>query len=145
MIQFELKYIIFDCYGMLIYFWMVEMVCEIYVDWLLLVVMEVFVCVFVVYWFDEVFGVWKLYCDVVVNVICCICVWVGVMFDEVEVELFYCVVLSWGLYLDVFVGLLWLVMKYKFVILLNVMDEQIMSNVDKFGVLFYVVFIVQQV
>ncbi|WP_322084739.1 haloacid dehalogenase type II [Burkholderia sp. BCC1972] len=144
MIQFEPKYITFDCYGTLTHFRMAETAREIYADRLSPVAMEAFVRAFAAYRLDEVLGAWKPYRDVVVNAIRRTCARVGVKFDEAEAERFYLAVPTWGPHPDVPAGLSRLASKYKLVILSNAMDEQIMSNVDKLGAPFHAVFTAQQ-
>ena len=89
MIQFEPKYITFDCYGTLTHFRMAETAREIYADRLSPATMEAFVRAFAAYRLDEVLGAWKPYRDVVVNSVRRTCARLGVTFDEAEAELFY--------------------------------------------------------
>ncbi|MCA7952929.1 haloacid dehalogenase type II [Burkholderia seminalis] len=144
MIQFEPKYITFDCYGTLTHFRMAETAREIYADRLSPAAMDAFVRAFAAYRLDEVLGAWKPYRDVVVNAVRRTCARLGVKFDEAEAELFYHAVPTWGPHPDVPAGLSRLASKYKLVILSNAMDEQIMSNVDKLGAPFHAVFTAQQ-
>jgi 2-haloacid dehalogenase len=144
MINFEPKYITFDCYGTLTRFRMSEMAREIYADRLSPVDLEEFVRAFAAYRRDEVLGAWKPYRDVVVNSIKRTCEKLGVTFDEAEAERFYLAVPTWGPHPDVPAGLSRLAKKYKLVILSNASDDQIMSNVDKLGAPFHAVFTAQQ-
>ena len=144
MIQFEPKFITFDCYGTLTRFRMGDMAREIYADRLSPVDLEEFVRVFAGYRLDEVLGAWKPYRDVVVNAIRRTCNRLGVKFDETEAERFYLAVPTWGPHPDVPAGLSRLAKKYKLVILSNASDDQIMSNVDKLGAPFHAVFTAQQ-
>ncbi|UVE70188.1 haloacid dehalogenase type II (plasmid) [Burkholderia pyrrocinia] len=144
MIQFEPKFITFDCYGTLTRFRMGDMAREIYADRLSPVDLEEFVRVFAGYRLDEVLGAWKPYRDVVVNAIRRTCNRLGVKFDETEAERFYFAVPTWGPHPDVPAGLSRLAKKYKLVILSNASDDQIMSNVDKLGAPFHAVFTAQQ-
>ncbi|MGU7783130.1 haloacid dehalogenase type II [Burkholderia sp. PU8-34] len=144
MIQFEPKFITFDCYGTLTRFRMGDMAREIYADRLSPVALEEFVRVFAGYRLDEVLGAWKPYRDVVVNAIRRTCNKLGVKFDEAEAERFYLAVPTWGPHPDVPAGLSRLAKKYKLVILSNASDDQIMSNVDKLGAPFHAVFTAQQ-
>ncbi|HEF4733184.1 haloacid dehalogenase type II [Burkholderia multivorans] len=144
MIQFEPKYITFDCYGTLTRFRMAEMAREVYGERLSPVDLEAFVHAFAAYRLDEVLGAWKPYRDVVVNAIRRTCARVGVKFDEAEAESFYHAVPTWGPHPDVPAGLSRLAKQYKLVILSNASDDQIMSNVDKLGAPFHAVFTAQQ-
>jgi 2-haloacid dehalogenase len=144
MIEFEPKYITFDCYGTLTKFRMAEMAREIYGDRLQGAELERFVAFFAGYRLDEVLGAWKPYRDVVVNSVRRACQRMGVAFNESESEKFYLAVPSWGPHPDVPEGLSRLAKKYKLVALSNASDDQIQSNVDKLGAPFHKVFTAQQ-
>ena len=144
MIDFEPKYITFDCYGTLTKFRMADMAREIYGDRLQGAELERFVAFFAGYRLDEVLGAWKPYRDVVVNSVRRSCQRMGVAFKESEAEKFYLAVPSWGPHPDVPEGLSRLAKKYKLVALSNASDDQIQSNVDKLGAPFHKVFTAQQ-
>ena len=144
MIDFEPKYITFDCYGTLTKFRMAELAREIYGDRLQGAQMERFVTFFAGYRLDEVLGAWKPYRDVVVNSVRRTCQRMGVAFNESEAEKFYLAVPTWGPHPDVPEGLSRLAKKYKLVALSNASDDQIQSNVDKLGAPFHKVFTAQQ-
>ncbi|MBB5501996.1 haloacid dehalogenase type II [Paraburkholderia sp. MM5384-R2] len=144
MIDFEPKYITFDCYGTLTKFRMAELAREIYGDRLQGAQMERFVAFFAGYRLDEVLGAWKPYRDVVVNSVRRTCQRMGVAFNESEAEKFYRAVPTWGPHPDVPEGLSRLAKKYKLVALSNASDDQIQSNVDKLGAPFHKVFTAQQ-
>ena len=86
MIDFEPKYITFDCYGTLTKFRMADMAREIYGDRLQGAELEKFVAFFAGYRLDEVLGAWKPYRDVVVNALRRACQRMGVAFNESEAE-----------------------------------------------------------
>jgi 2-haloacid dehalogenase len=144
MIDFEPKYITFDCYGTLTKFRMADMAREIYGDRLQGAELERFVAFFAGYRLDEVLGAWKPYRDVVVNSVRRACQRMGVAFNESEAEKFYLAVPTWGPHPDVPEGLSRLAKKYKLVALSNASDDQIQSNVDKLGAPFHKVFTAQQ-
>ncbi len=144
MIDFEPKYITFDCYGTLTKFRMADMAREMYGDRLQGAELEKFVAFFAGYRRDEVLGAWKPYRDVVVNSVRRACKRMGVEFNEAEAEKFYTAVPTWGPHPDVPEGLSRLAKKYKLVILSNASNNQIQSNVDKLGAPFHTVFTAQQ-
>lgn len=144
MIDFEPKYITFDCYGTLTRFRMADMTRELYGKELDSAQLESLVSAFAGYRLDEVLGAWKPYRDVVVNAFRRACKRVGVSFDEEKAESFYLAVPTWGPHPDVPEGLSRLAKKYKLVILSNASNDQIQSNVDKLGAPFHAVFTAQQ-
>jgi 2-haloacid dehalogenase len=81
MIDFEPKYITFDCYGTLTRFRMAEMTRELYGKALDAAKLESLVQFFSGYRRDEVLGAWKPYRDVVVNALRRACERVGASFD----------------------------------------------------------------
>jgi 2-haloacid dehalogenase len=144
MIDFEPKYITFDCYGTLTNFQMGQTARELYGDKLDKAKMDEFVEFFRGYRLDEVLGAWKPYRDVVVNSVRRTCERTGVPFDEATALKIYEAVPSWGPHPDVPEGLSRLASKYKLVILSNASDDQIHSNVDKLGAPFHKVYTAQQ-
>lgn len=142
---FKLKYISFDCYGILINFEMGLVVCRFFVDCVDEKCMLVFLDSFCFYCFDEVLGVWKLFLEVVDNVICCICYVYGVECWDSDGQVFYVVVLIWQLYLYVVEMLEKIVFYILLVIFLNFMIDLILYSVVYFKVFFYVVYIVEEV
>ena len=144
MIDFEPKYITFDCYGTLTNFRMAAMARELYANRLDPEALESFVRFFAGYRRDEVLGAWKPYRDVIVNSVRRTCERTGVAFDEAEAESFYLAVPTWGPHPDVPAGLTRLARKYKLVILSNASNDQIQHNVDKLGAPFHAVFTAQQ-
>ena len=144
-IDFEPKYITFDCYGTLTDFSpMNKMVREIYADRLQGEEMDRFIHLFARYRIDEVLGPFKLYNEVLFNAVRRTCQRMGVSFVPEEAERFYKAVPTWGPWPDVPDGLRRLASKYKLVILSNTTDEIIMSNVEKLGAPFHAVFTAEQ-
>ncbi|EKG22128.1 Haloacid dehalogenase/epoxide hydrolase [Macrophomina phaseolina MS6] len=143
-IDFEPKYITFDCYGTLTDFNMSRMAREVYADRLAGDALERFVHLFSGYRVDEVLGPYKPYRDVILNAIRRTCERTGVPYDASEAESFYAAIPSWGPHPDVPDGLSRLAKKYKLVILSNASDDQIMHNVEKLGAPFHAVFTAQQ-
>ena len=144
MIDFEPKYITFDCYGTLTNFQMAETARQLYGDKLDAAKMNEFVEFFRGYRLDEVMGAWKPFREVVVNSIRRTCERTSVPFDEATALKFYEAVPTWGPHPDVPEGLSRLATKYKLVILSNADDSQIHSNVDKLGAPFHRVCTAQQ-
>ncbi|MGG1947739.1 haloacid dehalogenase type II [Trinickia sp. NRRL B-1857] len=144
MIDFEPKYITFDCYGTLTRFRMAEMTRELYGKALDPAKLETLVKFFAAYRRDEVLGAWKPYRDVVVDAFRRACERTGVAFDEAKAESIYLAVPTWGPHPDVPEGLSRLANKYKLVILSNASNDQIQHNVDKLGAPFHAVFTAQE-
>src|SRR5471030_2211197 len=139
MIEFEPKYITFDCYGTLTKFRLADMTREMYGDVLSAPDMDKLIALFSGYRRDEVLGAWKPYRDVIVNAFKRACKRMNVEFDEAKAEKFYTAVPSWGPHPDVPEGLSRLAKKYKLVGLSNAANEQIMSNIEKLGAPFHAV------
>ncbi|TAM51338.1 MAG: haloacid dehalogenase type II [Paraburkholderia sp.] len=139
MIDFEPKFITFDCYGTLVNFRMADMAREIYGSRLHGQEMERFVKLFAAYRRDEVLGAWKPYRQVVLNAVRRTCERTGVPFIETEAEKFYLAVPTWGPHPDVPEGLSRLAKKYKLVGLTNADNSQIASNIEKLGAPFHAV------
>jgi len=144
MIEFEPKYITFDCYGTLTRFRMAEMTRELYGHILKADDLEKLVAFYAGYRRDEVLGAWKPYRDVVVNALRRACARMNVEFNEAGAQKIYEAVPTWGPHPDVPEGLSRLAKKYKLVILSNASNDQIQSNVDKLGAPFHAVFTAEQ-
>ena len=144
MIDFEPKYITFDCYGTLTKFRMADVTREMFGNVLQGDDLEKLVAFYAGYRRDEVLGAWKPYRDVVVNALRRACKRMNVAFDEQEAEKIYLAVPTWGPHPDVPEGLSRLAKKYKLVILSNASNNQIHSNVDKLGAPFHAVFTAEQ-
>jgi 2-haloacid dehalogenase len=144
MIDFEPKYITFDCYGTLTNFQMAEAARDLYQAKLTPEKMAEFVEYFRGYRLDEVLGDWKPFRDVVINAVRRTCERTGVPFDAAGAEGIYETVPSWGPHPDAAAGLSRLASKYKLVILSNAANAQIDSNVAKLGAPFYKVFTAEQ-
>ncbi|KAI0149296.1 haloacid dehalogenase type 2 [Pestalotiopsis sp. NC0098] len=144
-IDFEPKYITFDCYGTLTDFSnMTKLTREIYGDRMQGNELERFIHLFSGYRYDECLGPYKPYRDVLVNAVRRTCTRTGFPFSEEEAEKFYHAVPTWGPHPDVTEGLRRLATKYKLVILSNASDDHIMQNVEKLGAPFHAVFTAQQ-
>ena len=139
MIDFEPKFITFDCYGTLVNFRMAETAREIYGNRLHGQELERFVKLFAAYRRDEVLGAWKPYRQVVLNAVRRTCERTGVPYIEGEAEKFYLAVPTWGPHPDVPEGLSRLAKKYKLVGLSNADNSQIMSNIEKLGAPFHAI------
>ncbi|SAL46037.1 haloacid dehalogenase [Caballeronia sordidicola] len=144
MIDFEPKYITFDCYGTLTNFRMADVARQLYGDKLDAAQMDRFVEYFRGYRLDEVLGAWKPFRDVVANAVRRTCERTGMPYDEATAAKIYDAVPKWGPHPDVPEGLARLAKKYRLVILSNAADEQIDSNVAKLGAPFYRVYTAQQ-
>jgi len=144
MIDFEPKYITFDCYGTLTNFRIGELTRELYGNRLQGADLERFVAFFSAYRLDEALDAWKPFRAVLINAVRRACKRMNVEFSEAEAEKFYLAVPTWGPHPDVPEGLSRLATKYKLVILSNAPDEHIQSNVEKLGAPFHRVFTAQQ-
>ncbi|MCY0389257.1 haloacid dehalogenase type II [Robbsia sp. Bb-Pol-6] len=144
MIDFEPKYITFDCYGTLTKFHMSDMSREFFAGQLEGADMDRFIAFFAGYRRDEVLGAWKPYRDVIANAYERACKRMNVKFVESDAEKIYEAVPTWGPHPDVPEGLARLAKKYKLVILSNASNSQIQSNVDKLGAPFHAVFTAEQ-
>ncbi|EFW99879.1 haloacid dehalogenase type 2 [Grosmannia clavigera kw1407] len=144
-IDFEPKFITFDCYGTLTNFSeMGGLARQIFSNRIKGDEMDQFVHLFSGYRFDEVLGPYKSYDKVLYNAIKRTCERTGISFSKEEAESFYKAVPTWGPWPDVPEGLRRLATKYKLAILSNTTNEIIMSNVDKLGAPFQAVFTAQQ-
>jgi 2-haloacid dehalogenase len=139
MIDFEPKFITFDCYGTLVNFRMADMAREIYGTRLQGDAMERFVKLFAAYRLDEVLGAWKPYSEVVANSWRRTCERTGVPFLKSDADKIYQAVPTWGPHPDVPEGLSRLAKKYKLVGLTNADNAQIMSNIEKLGAPFHAI------
>jgi len=144
MIDFEPKFITFDCYGTLVNYRMADMAREIYGNRLHGEALEQFVELFAAYRRDEVLGAWKPFRSVVINAVRCACERTSVPFIEAEAEQFYLAVPTWGPHPDVQEGLSRLAKKYKLVGLSNADNAQIMRNIEKLGAPFHAVIIAEE-
>lgn len=146
-IDFEPKYITFDCYGTLTDFSMSRMARAVYADRLPdAAAMDRFVHLFSGYRFDEVMGPYKPYRDVILNALRRACDrTAGVSYSTAEADAFYAAIPTWGPHADVPEGLRRLARKYKLVVLSNAAEEQIARNVEKLGAPFHAVFTAERV
>ena len=144
-INFEPKFITFDCYGTLTKFSHLNTLARsIYSDRLSDSELDRWIDLNRIYRFDEIMGPYKPYDEVLVNAARRTCKRMNIAFDQEEAEQFYKALPTWGPWPDVTEGLRRLASKYKLVIVSNSNDEVIMSNVDKLGADFHAVFTAQQ-
>ncbi|RDW69548.1 hypothetical protein BP6252_08568 [Coleophoma cylindrospora] len=144
-IDFEPKYITFDCYGTLTNFSSMDgLAREMCSDRLQGEDLERFVTLFSNYRFDECLGPYKPYKDCLVDAFKRACDQTGLAFNQEEAEKFYYAVPTWGPHPDVPDGLRRLASKYKLVILSNASEEHIYQNVEKLGAPFHAVYTAEQ-
>ena len=144
MIEFEPKYITFDCYGTLTAFQMSAVTRELLADRVPPERMEDFLDDFEAYRIDEVLGAYKPYLQVINDALARTAkVW-GVEHRDSDGMAIYESVPSWGPHPDVPKPLAALAQRYPLVILSNAADEQIQSNVDKLGAPFHAVYTAEQ-
>lgn len=144
MIEFEPKYITFDCYGTLTAFGMAAVTRQLVADRIPAERMEDFLDDFEAYRIDEVLGAYKPYRQVINDALARTAkVW-GIEHRDSDGTAIYESVPSWGPHPDVPEPLAALAQRYPLVILSNAADEQIQSNVDKLGAPFHAVYTAEQ-
>ena len=144
MIDFQPKYITFDCYGTLTKFQMSDLARTLFADRIPAEQMEDFVHKFAGYRIDEVLGPWKPYPDVVRNSVRRTLERFGAEYEDSDGQAFVDAVPTWGPHPDVPEGLAKLASRFPLVILSNASDDQIGSNVEKLGAPFHAVYTAQQ-
>lgn len=144
MIEFQPKFITFDCYGTLTRFRMPEMSRELFGDRVPADAMDRFIRDFSAFRFDEVLGDWKPYADVLMNAVERTCRLWKIPFRPEDGRRIYEAVPTWGPHADVPEGLSRLAKRYPLVVLSNASDDQIQANVDKLGAPFHRVYTAQQ-
>jgi 2-haloacid dehalogenase len=144
MIEFEPKYITFDCYGTLTAFGMSAVTRELVADRVPAERMEDFLDDFEAYRIDEVMGDWKPYDQVINDALARTTKLWGIEHRDGDGKAIYEAVPSWGPHPDVPEPLAALARRYPLVILSNAADEQIQSNVDKLGAPFHAVYTAEQ-
>jgi 2-haloalkanoic acid dehalogenase type II len=140
MIDFEPKFITFDCYGTLTAFGMSAVTRELLADRVPAQQMEDFLDDFEAFRGDEVLGAYKPYRDVINDSLARTAKLWGVEHRDSDAQAIYESVPSWGPHPDVPDPLAALAERYPLVILSNAADEQIQSNVDKLGAPFHAVY-----
>ena len=144
MIEFEPKYITFDCYGTLTAFGMSAVTRELIADRVPAERMEDFLDDFEAFRGDEVLGAYKPYAQVINDALARTAKLWGIEHRDSDGKAIYDSVPSWGPHPDVPEPLAALAQRYPLVILSNAADEQIQSNVDKLGAPFHAVFTAEQ-
>jgi len=144
MIEFEPKYITFDCYGTLTAFGMSAVTRELLADRVPAEQMEDFLDDFEAFRGDEVLGAYKPYHQVINDSLARAAKLWGIEHRDADGKAIYESVPSWGPHPDVPEPLAALAERYPLVILSNAADEQIQSNVDKLGAPFHAVYTAEQ-
>jgi len=144
MIEFDPKYITFDCYGTLTAFGMSAVTRELVADRVPSERMEVFLDDFEAYRIDEVLGAYKPYHQVINDALARTSKLWGIEHRDSDGRTIYDSVPSWGPHPEVPEPLAALAQRYPLVILSNAAEEQIQSNVDKLGAPFHAVYTAEQ-
>jgi 2-haloacid dehalogenase len=144
MIEFEPKYITFDCYGTLTAFGMSAVTRELLGDRVPADRMEDFLDDFEAHRLDEVVGPYKPYHQVIDDALRRTAEKWDIEHRDSDGRAIYEAVPTWGPHPDVPEALRALAARYPLVILSNAADEQIGSNVEKLGAPFHAVFTAEQ-
>lgn len=144
MIEFQPKFITFDCYGTLTAFGMSAVTRKLIADRVPAEQMENFLDDFEAYRGDEVLGQYKPYRQVINDALARTAKLWGIEHRDSDGEAIYESVPSWGPHPDVPKPLAAVAQRYPLVILSNAADEQIQSNVDKLGAPFHAVYTAEQ-
>jgi len=144
MIDFEPKYITFDCYGTLTAFGMSAVTRELVADRVPAQGMAEFLDDFEAYRIDEVLGAYKPYHQVINDALARTAKLWGIEHRDSDGQAIYDAVPSWGPHPDVPEPLAALAQRYPLVILSNAADEQIHSNVHQLGAPFHAVYTAEQ-
>jgi 2-haloacid dehalogenase len=143
-IDFQPKYITFDCYGTLTAFGMSAVTRELIGDRIDAERMDDFLDDFEAFRGDEVLGAYKPYHEVINDALARTAKLWGIEHRGSDGQAIYDSVPSWGPHPDVPDPLAALAQRYPLVILSNAADEQIQSNVDKLGATFHAVYTAEQ-
>jgi 2-haloacid dehalogenase len=143
-IDFQPKYITFDCYGTLTAFGMSAVTRELVADRIDAERMEDFLDDFEAFRGDEVLGAYKPYHEVINDALARTAKLWGIEHRDEDGRRIYDSVPSWGPHPDVPEPLAALAQRYPLVILSNAADEQIQSNVDMLGAPFHAVYTAEQ-
>lgn len=144
MIDFEPKYITFDCYGTLTAFGMSAVTRQMLADRVPAERMQDFLDDFEAFRGDEVLGPYKPYHQLINDSLARTAKLWGIEHRDSDGKAIYESVPSWGPHPDVPEPLAALAERYPLVILSNAADEQIQSNVDKLGAPFHAVYTAEQ-
>ena len=144
MIDFEPRFITFDCYGTLTNFQMGAVTRELLADLVPPDRIDAFLDDFEAQRLDEVLGPWKPYPEVVKQSFRTILELWNLEYREADGQALVDAVPTWGPHPDVPDALRVLALRYPLVILSNAADDQIGSNVAKLGAPFHAVYTAQQ-
>ena len=144
MIEFEPKYISFDCYGTLTAFGMSALTRELVAHRIPGERIEDFLDDFEAYRIDEVMGDWKPYERVIADALRRTSRRWTIEYRDIDAKAIYDAVPSWGPHPDVPQPLAAMARRYPLVIFSNAADDQIMHNVDQLGAPFHAVFTAEQ-
>lgn len=144
MLDFEPKFITFDCYGTLTAFGMSAVTRGLVADRVPAERMEDFLDDFEAYRIDEVIGAYKPYDQVINDALARTARRWGIEHRDSDGRAIYESVPTWGPHPDVPGPLAALAERCPLVILSNAADEQIQSNVDKLGAPFHAVYTAEQ-
>lgn len=144
MLDFEPKFITFDCYGTLTAFGMSAVTRQLVADRVPAERIEDFLDDFEAFRGDEVLGAYKPYHQVINDALARTAKLWGIEHRDSDGQAIYEAVPSWGPHPDVPEPLAALAERYPLVILSNAADEQIKHNVDKLGAPFHSVFTAEQ-
>jgi len=144
MIDFDPKYITFDCYGTLTEFGMSAVTRQLLADRIPAKRMDDFLDDFEAHRLDEVMGAYKPYHQVINDALRRTADKWGVEHRDSDGQTIYESVPTWGPHPDVPEPLSVLAHRYPLVILSNAADEQISSNVEKLGAPVHAVFTAEQ-
>jgi 2-haloacid dehalogenase len=144
MIEFEPKYITFDCYGTLTAFGMSALTRELVADRVPAERIECFLDDFEAYRIDEVMGDWKPYEWIIADSLVRASQRWSIEYRDTDAKAIYEAVPSWGPHPDVPKPLTALAQRYPLVIFSNAANVQIMHNVEKLGAPFHAVYTAEQ-
>jgi 2-haloacid dehalogenase len=144
MIEFEPKYITFDCYGTLTAFGMSTLTRELVADRVPAERMDDFLDDFEAYRIDEVMGDWKPYDQIIADALSRACHRWNIDYRDTDAKTIYEAIPTWGPHPDVPQPLAALAQRYPLVILSNAANDQIMHNVDQLGAPFHAVYTAEQ-
>jgi len=143
-IEFQPKFITFDCYGTLTAFGMSALTRQLVADRVPEERMEEFLDDFEAFRIDEVLGAYQPYEAVIAEALRRTSRLWGIEFRSADARALYEAVPTWGPHPDVPQALAVLAESFPLVILSNAADEQIMSNVEKLGAPFHAVYTAEQ-
>jgi 2-haloacid dehalogenase len=143
-IEFQPKFITFDCYGTLTAFGMSALTRRLVADRVPEERTEEFLDDFEAFRIDEVLGAYQPYEAVIGEALRRTSRLWGIECRDADARALYEAVPTWGPHPDVPAALAVLAESFPLVILSNAADEQIMSNVEKLGAPFHAVYTAEQ-